>query len=145
MSADEETSVAYLCLHLFLHLKRFGHIQSFLNRRSPIDTSQPIANLLELLDINTRPFCPVDPTEAREICNGHSVAHYPRSFRTSSSGVGSCAIVLALFLEAIFQDLVQPLRLSLVAVDTVLDFLRGVPVEMVCLSLYCSDFGIRYY
>lgn len=134
-----EGLASYLCLHFLFHLKRFRHIQSFLNRRSPVDAAEPIADLLKFLDIHARPLRPVYPAEACEICNRHSVTNDPGPFGTSCSGISGCTVVFALLFEAIFKNLVQSLGLGLITLDAVFNLLRGVTVKVVCLTLRLSD------
>lgn len=121
-----EARYPYFGLQFLFHGERFRHIKASLDCRSLIDAVHPLTKILELLDINTSPFSAIDPAEVGNVRYRHPVSNDPWAVLSSR---------LALFNESVFKHLIQPLRLGLVSLDAVFNLLRGVTVEVVCLTL----------
>lgn len=75
---------------------------------------------------------PINPRKAAQISNRVLPAHQPQPLSR-----------LPLRLKPIIQNLIQPLRLGLVAVDGILDFGRGVTVEVVGLALHGANAALH--
>lgn len=132
----------YLALQLLLHHKRLRDIEPPFDRRALIDSIQPLIQQLEGLHINPRPFRPIDPREIRDIGNRHAVSDDPRAFFVAAS----CCFLGQLLRQPIFEHLIEPSSLGLVALDAIFDLLGRVAVEMVRLALcrrsvntFCCD------
>lgn len=78
---------------------------------------------------NTRPFCPINPRETRNIRNRQFIAYNPgtatfsfASVATSCGGLGASCSVVASFLlgEAVVKDLVEAFGLAQVLVRLIL-------------------------
>lgn len=132
---NEMGTTPYLTLQLLFHRKRLGDIEPPFDRRALVDSVQPPVQQLKGLHINPRPFRPIDPREIRDVGNRHPVADDPRaSFVAAASGC-FLGLLLLLLRQPIFEHLVEPSGLRLVALDAVFDLLGGVAVEMVRLAL----------
>lgn len=124
--------LSLLRLHSLLHLKLVRHVTPLLRRRAAVDLRHPLLNLRIRLCRHSRPLRPIDPAEARQVRNRILAADEPEALTRGLLG-----------LETIIQHFVEPFRLRLVAVDSVVDFGRGIPVEVVRLALHGSDPGLH--
>ena len=111
-----------LTLHPLPQLKLLRHIDAPLHRLPALNSVQPPPEFLKRLRLDARPGCPVDPREARDVRDAEFAADDPE--------VLACGF---LGREAVVEDAVEALGFVLVAVYCVLDFGRGVAVEVVSL------------
>ena len=129
-----------------------------MDSRPLFDRLQPSLNLRERRRFNARPLAPVDPREDADVAEGVLVADEVRGFAVRD------AVGLALRGEAVVEDLVEAFGFGLVAVDSVVDLLRGVWVmlvgccgfwdvgkcgrtseEVVCLTLHGADATLLWF
>ena len=129
-----ELLLASLRLHGLLQLEWLRHIQPSLYRGSCLDRLQPFAHRLKTRRLYSRPLGPFHPRETRDIRDAKFPAHHPQPLALS-----------LLRRQSIVQHAVQPLRLRLVSIDRVRDFLRRVPAEMVRLALHGPDAALEPY
>lgn len=102
-----------------LHLKRIRHIHAALHALAPLDPLQPALQRGERRRLHARPLGPVDPAEAAQVRDAELAADEPAARLRG---------------EPVVEDLVEALGFGLVAGDGVVDFGRGVAVEMVCFD-----------
>lgn len=118
-----------MCVFFFISKGFDTSIEPFLDYRFVNDLVQSLINQIEFFDVHVGPLSPIDPTKTCNIGNRHLIAHNPWSLRSR----------LRLLLQAVFEYLVEPLRLGLVAPDPVLILLRSITVEVIGLALSASQ------
>lgn len=116
-----------LRLHLLLHLELDRHINTLIDRRPLLDRLEPLLQVREGRSLYTCPLGPVYPREAAEVSDGELPTDDPETL------VGGL-----LRSQSVVEDMVEAFCLGVVALDGVVDFFRGVAVEMVCCICHQS-------
>ena len=131
-------------LHSLFHFELVRYVVSLLNRRAFVDCVQPALQSREWLclcknksaslstqtlkhkrweresHLNTSPLRPIHPRKATNIRNTILPRNYPKPLP-----------LLLLARQPIIQNLIQPLRLRLIALHSVINILRRVAIEVV--------------
>jgi len=104
--------------------------ESVRERRRQQTQDSPLLHFREGLRWQTRPFRPVDPGKATEIRDRVLSSHEPQSLTRG-----------LLRLQTVIEDLVQTFALGLIAIDRIVNLLRGVAVKVVrCSFAFVSAF-----